>query len=332
MMYAYDKEKQLRRADAVEATNAPFQCPGCQEQVIWKSGPARRPHFAHRSDGACRTFSEGETDEHLMAKGCLYDWYQPLSLQIECFLPELSQRPDLKYQQLVIEIQCSPISLTAFSARTKGYLSAGYRPWWILGSRLQPKRHWHVIAKASCMFDEEGFHLWGIDTARQCLIHYREIHWHYQYGVGYQCTWFSEGCPFDQETLQPIHQEQTLPQPRSSPWQPSGYQYWLLQQLIKKAPRIMEVQAFVYRLHGHIAQLPYWCYQESRYGFLFEHWLLAMRFCFQIDPKQSFQDWLGKLCLIDWTWSYPLIDQSMILSAMFEECRYLEAMFGFQNQ
>ncbi|WP_461203176.1 competence protein CoiA [Enterococcus sp. N342-3-1-2] len=332
MLYAYDQEKQLRSADTVEMKDNRFHCPGCQEQVTWKRGPKRRAHFAHRKNAECSTFSEGETEEHLAAKAYLYDWFDPLPVKIECFLPELTQRPDLKYQQLVIEVQCSPISLTDFSARTAGYLKAGYQPWWILGLRLQPKKIWHTIAKASCMYDDQGFNLWGIDVGRQCLIQYTAIDWHYQYGVGYQCTWFSEDCSFDKETLRPINTAQTKPHTVRRLWQPNAYQFWLLQQLIKKTPRIMQVQALVYSLNRHIAQLPFWCYQDSRFGFLFEHWVLVMRVCFDLDPQQSFAQWLHKLRMIDWSWPYPLIDQSTILCAFFEECQQLEARFHFQNE
>lgn len=332
MIYAYDQDQQLRHADSVLVKKDRFYCPGCQEQVIWKGGRSRRPHFAHRNNASCRTFSEGETQEHLAAKACLYDWFQPMPVQIECFLPELNQRPDLRCCRQVIEIQCSPITMKAFLSRTTGYLSAGYQPWWILGSRLQPKKRWHEIAKASCTYDENGFSLWGIDTERQCLIKYTDIHWHYQYGVGSHCIWFSEGSPFDKTTLRPITKQQPIHQNRKPLWQANGYQCWLLQQLIKKTPCIMKIQALLYSLHGHVARLPFWCYQDSRFAFLFEHRLLVMRFCFHMDPKQSFTRWLDKLRLIDWSWAYPLLDQTRILFALFHECQQLEEIFQFQNQ
>ena len=120
-----------------------FYCPGCNKSVYLKKGKINQVHFAHYDKTHCKLFSEGETEEHLLGKQLLYDWFinQGVNCQLEPFLPELKQRPDLLIQRpkeppIVIEFQCSSLSVNRMIARTNGYKSKGYIVYWILGKRF----------------------------------------------------------------------------------------------------------------------------------------------------------------------------------------------------
>ncbi|GKV67574.1 hypothetical protein NCCP2716_00720 [Sporosarcina sp. NCCP-2716] len=125
-------------------TDRTFHCPQCKERVILKVGTVRIPHFAHLSDSDCRSsFSEGESADHLMGKQLLYTLFSRLGKQpeLEPFLPELSQRPDLLIrhgdQAAAIEFQCSRIAPDLQQSRSAGYESIGMAPIWML--RTPPK-------------------------------------------------------------------------------------------------------------------------------------------------------------------------------------------------
>ena len=67
-------------------------------------------------------FSEGETEEHLSAKELLYEWLTDETIEIEAYLPDLQQRPDLLVGKTAIEVQCSALSWSRFVQRTEKYL------------------------------------------------------------------------------------------------------------------------------------------------------------------------------------------------------------------
>lgn len=112
-------------------------CPSCKAPVRLKHGKIKIPHFAHVAYTGCAYFSEGETLEHLMNKQMLLTWSG--SGQLEAYLPELQQRPDLLINRVAVEIQCSPLSLTRLIERTKNYQNHHYQPWWLVGQKLTPR-------------------------------------------------------------------------------------------------------------------------------------------------------------------------------------------------
>ena len=120
-------------------TERHFRCPQCGERVLLKVGSIRIPHFAHVADSNCSSsFSEGESIPHLQGKQVLHSLFQRLGLpvEVEAFLPELTQRPDLLVhyngQAVPIEFQCSRILENLKEARTIGYQSIGMCPIWVL--------------------------------------------------------------------------------------------------------------------------------------------------------------------------------------------------------
>ena len=124
--------KELRRSSR-------FYCPHCTHPLHLKVGDIVIPHFAHHRDATCTaTFSEGETKEHLLGKRNLYEFFKNrvTEIQLEPFIKELSQRPDLLVTQgtdrYAIEFQCSAIPIPLKTSRSAGYVSEGIIPLWIL--------------------------------------------------------------------------------------------------------------------------------------------------------------------------------------------------------
>lgn len=115
-----------------------FFCPQCKEPLQFKIGNIKIPHFAHYSRSTCEAyFSEGESEQHLLGKEQLLNFFQsfPLQVELEPFLPVVQQRPDLLVQKdnkkYAIEFQCSPITLERLIERNDGYKSLNILPIWI---------------------------------------------------------------------------------------------------------------------------------------------------------------------------------------------------------
>lgn len=143
-----------------------YTCPGCGQPVYLKRGQLKRPHFAHYKEG-CDSFAEGETLEHLTLKASFFQWaqkagYQP---QLEAYLPEIAQRPDiLLNDRTALEIQCSPLKLARLIERTQHYLEAGYQVIWIGGERFGRQRHLTQLQRAFCQYTpKRGVYFWQAD-------------------------------------------------------------------------------------------------------------------------------------------------------------------------
>ena len=115
-----------------------FYCPQCGERLQLKVGSIKIPHFAHYANSNCSSlFSEGESEQHLIGKEQLYQFFKSLKLEVELepYLPELKQRPDLfislKKLRYASEYQCSPLSDKRFHERNNGYIRNGIYPIWI---------------------------------------------------------------------------------------------------------------------------------------------------------------------------------------------------------
>lgn len=119
-----------------------YFCSTCKGKVILKKGKIKLAHFAHVSNMTCHAFSEGETEEHLKGKMDLYHLLQDQgsSVELEAYLPELKQRPDLLVSingvKTAIEFQCSPLSVQIIRLRTEGYVSNGYDVIWVVGKKI----------------------------------------------------------------------------------------------------------------------------------------------------------------------------------------------------
>ncbi|WP_157967413.1 MULTISPECIES: competence protein CoiA [Paraliobacillus] len=116
-----------------------FYCPVCKEQVIVKNGYKMIAHFAHKKNAKCLGKAGGEGTYHEQGKLDLYHWLkkQGLVVELEKYLPNLEQRPDIFIRigkkQIAVEYQCATIPIKTFLKRTHGYLNANIIPLWILG-------------------------------------------------------------------------------------------------------------------------------------------------------------------------------------------------------
>ncbi|MFK2825808.1 competence protein CoiA family protein [Bacillus sp. B190/17] len=117
-------------------------CPSCRQPVILKAGAIKIPHFAHASSHACEAFSEGESERHLKGKADMHNWIRRThEVEMEAYLPEISQRPDLLVDgKVAMEYQCSHMSVDLFVNRTEGYKQNGLFPFWIYGGPPIKKR------------------------------------------------------------------------------------------------------------------------------------------------------------------------------------------------
>ncbi len=130
------------RADGNLCKKDLFYCPTCKDRVYLKLGQIIRPHFAHYIEEACAAFSEGETSEHLEGKLQLANYLKirEENVQLEAYLSDLQQRPDILFEKdnrkIAVEFQSSSIPIESIVERTQGYLKANYEVIWILGSNF----------------------------------------------------------------------------------------------------------------------------------------------------------------------------------------------------
>jgi competence protein CoiA len=122
-----------------------FFCPACRGPLIIKAGELKIPHFAHKPGTLCKGHIEPETLQHLQGKILLYQQFSSFipHVTLEHYLADIQQRPDIfiqfNHRSFALEYQCSSISNSDFTVRTKGYLNAGIEPVWILGERVKTK-------------------------------------------------------------------------------------------------------------------------------------------------------------------------------------------------
>lgn len=118
-----------------------LKCPACGEKMLYCHGDFKIPYFRHDKNSSCPDiYSEGVTEEHIKGIKLLYEWLKTHEgvgdLQLEKWIPETRQRPDIyfKYndEEYVIEYQCSPIA-TKYNERHDLYRLNNINDIWILG-------------------------------------------------------------------------------------------------------------------------------------------------------------------------------------------------------
>lgn len=129
-----------------------FCCPQCSENVILKLGEKRIFHFSHIKGNTCRFEHENESEYHLRGKLQLYQWLkrQGLNPELEFYDTKINQRADIFFnigdKRYALEYQCSNISESVFTKRTKGYLTVGYFPIWILGANQWNRKNSYLTS------------------------------------------------------------------------------------------------------------------------------------------------------------------------------------------
>ena len=123
-----------------------FFCTACGKEVLMRLGKQKKWHFAHKKMDACLAFYEAESIYHMHGKELLYRWLkrQNFHAEIEHYLPEIQQRPDIFIERaerkIAIEYQCANLSIEQLYKRTHSYWRAGIQVVWIIGGN-QLKKH-----------------------------------------------------------------------------------------------------------------------------------------------------------------------------------------------
>lgn len=141
MLVAYDEKRQfiildttMNREQLRQARKTQrYYCPACHQALQLKIGTKNTPHFAHQKQSACsHYFSENETTTHIAGKQQLYDFFSQLGApQLEAYLPQIQQRPDILYERTAIEFQYSRLTHERFLERNAGYASINLTPLWL---------------------------------------------------------------------------------------------------------------------------------------------------------------------------------------------------------
>lgn len=304
-----------RKADLLEVC-----CPGCQGALIFKNGQQKIPHFAHRQQQDCQLFSEGETAEHLAGKRFLQR-ILPAEAQMEAYLPHLQQRPDLLWQRLAVEFQCSSLSQARFQERTTNYQAHGYQPWWLLGKQFLPldsRSRWPSLTRSCVQESPQGLELWGLLAQEEELLYFYALDWHYRFGSSYQIQSLKpQDCLFTG-----LFRLGSRGENQSNPWQISEYKWYLQRGLASQSKRLLHLQGLCYQKRGNLLDLPDWCYLPGQHQFLLEQELLLLRFLTQTKGGATWEQWHEEVDQLI-SWPYPLVDKKTVLRQVYQESRRL---------
>lgn len=139
-LVAYNPQKNVILAEqAVKGTN--YQCIECGGVVRRRGGMHRRDHFFHVHPSAdCR--SSGKSMVHLQVQMAIQQQIPRGEAVLEKKFDEIQRIADVCWIQenLVFEVQCSPISPQEILERNRDYRSVGYEVVWILHDARFNKR------------------------------------------------------------------------------------------------------------------------------------------------------------------------------------------------
>lgn len=140
-----------------------YQCPECGNSVRVRGGPHRQIHFYHvQTTHLCRQHKKTLT--HLEIQWLLQSFISQKEVVLEHRFPEIGRIADLYWakEEIVFEIQCSPISLEEVKNRCHDYESLGITPIWILYDQRFNRRYCSAaeafLRNRGCYFsDGKGF-------------------------------------------------------------------------------------------------------------------------------------------------------------------------------
>lgn len=271
MLVAYEKgtqkqvsllNKQVSEMKQLKGKN--YICPACKQEVILKSGPIKIAHFAHKKQASCWFEFEAETQEHLHLKRLFADWCQKeqLSYEVEAYLSELKQRPDLLIGRLALEIQCSPLSVKRLAERTKKYQENGYQVIWICGQKLTPTLQLtELIRQFSYYSSNLGFYLWTADWQTERLA----LYFHLEETQTNRLYFSQKSWAFQEKRLVEVFaypKNGKIYVERKYLLKPllKAYYHQLLQQFSYQNKQLYKIQNSLYSEGYHILQLPEWFY------------------------------------------------------------------------
>lgn len=128
-LFAIDERGELTHASAA-SKKISYKCPTCHEAVRRKSGPTQQPHFFHCRKSACE--HSYKSPEHLAVQQRIAREL-PEAI-IECRFPQIGRIADIcsKPLRLVIEVQCSSMTIKEARRRRADYESLGFTLVWVL--------------------------------------------------------------------------------------------------------------------------------------------------------------------------------------------------------
>ena len=154
------------------ARGGSYLCPACQRKLVYKAGSEKRAHFAHYRRTDCVYFNENESEEHLELKASFYRWAKESSqVEVEAYVESSQQIADLLLEKkLVLEVQCSSLSIERLRERNQLYRSAGLSTIWLLGHHLFLKEGLSKLQREFLEFSPSlGFFLWQAHLKEACL-------------------------------------------------------------------------------------------------------------------------------------------------------------------
>ncbi|PCF47262.1 competence protein CoiA [Staphylococcus delphini] len=147
MLTAYNAQKQQILATHARKEEV-YHCPICKEVLILRQGVRKGAHFAHYRHSMGHLHLKGESVQHARCKSTLYEQLCKLdsSTQLEPYIKNITQIPDIIFGTWAIEIQLSSIAIKTMRARTEGLQSEGYHVLW-LAEKPQMKKGLYVLSQ-----------------------------------------------------------------------------------------------------------------------------------------------------------------------------------------
>ncbi|USS86376.1 hypothetical protein M3M38_06845 [Fructilactobacillus cliffordii] len=244
-----------KRIDACSAERGQdYHCPNCAATVLLRRGSFKVAHFAHRQNTGCH-IGEPETQEHLAGKFFLWEQSQRYgTVQVEWYLDAIRQRPDvLVNHHLVLEFQCSPLSLTRFCERIQGYRSLELHSEWLLGRAYYLRRKTAAsVLKFLAYRPTVGYYLlFLLEQPTRFVIRYQlrlVDQW-----LTFSEQSFSTGAALMQFLQHPQLTQPTVPSLRL-------FQEWVENQLQWKNPAVVKLQQTCYQKRHLLQGCPLICH------------------------------------------------------------------------
>lgn len=130
MLTAFNEQKERILAQHAQKEITYF-CPVCHEPLVLKQGYKNIAHFAHRHQTShC---AHGESMLHYQLKLHIFRELSKshVDVQLEPYIHEIQQIPDIVVGHTAIEIQLSRLSIDLIRQRTEGLERNGYQVIWV---------------------------------------------------------------------------------------------------------------------------------------------------------------------------------------------------------
>ncbi len=104
-----------------------YFCPICHAEVQLKKGEINAPYFAHLMGTCSDTWNYDMSEWHKKMQGFFPKEYREVVVKLK----NCKHRADILINNIVVEFQQSPISITEFDERNAFFKNAGYRLAWV---------------------------------------------------------------------------------------------------------------------------------------------------------------------------------------------------------